>query len=388
MVTSTQTIAEAMAAADRALVSRDPAKALALLEAEVERQPVELDFWRKLASLRRIAGDTGNALSAIDAALSLAPLDFVSLLLRAELLERMGVGEAGEAYGRALAQQPRDGVPKAMAAAVARAEGAWAAHQLALERRLELGFASSGAKPEPAANKRIERFITNTSRRTRTYHSEPTHFSYPELREREFHDRSDFPWLERWEAATETIAEEFSVLVAAKSAELVPYVQYGSAAPLAQWRTLNHSDKWSTFHLIQRGEVNEANAQHCPKTMALLEEFPQPRIVGCGANAMFSLLAPQTVIPPHTGVANFRLVCHLALIVPANCEFRVGATTRSWKRGEAWVFDDTIEHEAANHSDELRVVMIIDCWHPDLDAAEREAITAIVSEAAIQATML
>jgi aspartyl/asparaginyl beta-hydroxylase (cupin superfamily) len=84
------------------------------------------------------------------------------------------------------------------------------------------------------------------------------------------------------------------------------------------------------------------------------------------ARAVFSLLAPHTRIPPHTGVANTRLVCHLPLIVPPDCGFRVGETTCEWRVGEAFVFDDTIEHEAWNESDELRVVLIIDLWPPAL----------------------
>jgi aspartate beta-hydroxylase len=94
---------------------------------------------------------------------------------------------------------------------------------------------------------------------------------------------------------------------------------------------------------------------------------------------MFSLLAPRTRIPPHTGVANTRLVCHLPLIVPADCGFRVGATIREWKPGEAFVFDDTIEHEAWNDSDELRVVFICDLWAPALGAKEREAVAAVIA---------
>jgi len=78
------------------------------------------------------------------------------------------------------------------------------------------------------------------------------------------------------------------------------------------------------------------------------------------------------------GVNNARLVCHLPLIVPEGCWFRVGAETRHWKRGEAFVFDDTIEHEALNPSAELRVVFIFDIWHPDLSATEREAVAALL----------
>src|SRR5205823_14382381 len=121
-----------------------------------------------------------------------------------------------------------------------------------------------------------------------------------------------------------------------------------------------------------------ANAQHCPLTMAALSKVPQPEVPGASPNAMFSLLAPRTRIPPHTGVANTRLVCHLPLIVPPKCGFRVGGTVREWKVGEAFVSDDTIEHEAWNESDELRVVLIFDLWAPMLSMCERKAVAAVI----------
>ena len=61
-----------------------------------------------------------------------------------------------------------------------------------------------------------------------------------------------------------------------------------------------------------------------------------------------------------------------------DCGFRVGATTRQWRVGEAFVFDDSIEHEAWNDSDELRVVLIIDVWPPALGQAERQAVAAVI----------
>ena len=94
---------------------------------------------------------------------------------------------------------------------------------------------------------------------------------------------------------------------------------------------------------------------------------------------MFSLLAPHTHIPAHVGVSNARLVCHLPLVIPDGCWFRVGAETRTWSPGEALVFDDTIEHEAMNDSDSLRVVFIFDVWHPDLTAVERDAVAALIA---------
>ena len=58
---------------------------------------------------------------------------------------------------------------------------------------------------------------------------------------------------------------------------------------------------------------------------------------------------------------------------------RSASTTALTTAGvEAIVFDDTIEHEAMNGSDALRVVLIFDVWHPDLSAAEREAVAALI----------
>ena len=44
--------------------------------------------------------------------------------------------------------------------------------------------------------------------------------------------------------------------------------------------------------------------------------------------------------------------------------------------GKAWVFDDTIEHEAWNLSDTPRAILIFDIWNPLLSAAECELIKA------------
>ena len=66
-------------------------------------------------------------------------------------------------------------------------------------------------------------------------------------------------------------------------------------------------------------------------------------------NILFSRLRPGAKIPPHNGMINTRLIGHLPLIIPEDCGFRVGNSTRTWNVGEAFLFDDTIEHEAWNN---------------------------------------
>jgi len=75
---------------------------------------------------------------------------------------------------------------------------------------------------------------------------------------------------------------------------------------------------------------------------------------------------------------NARLICHLPLIVPAGCGFRVGNEVREWRQGEMWAFDDTIEHEAWNNSDEWRVILLFEIWRPELTDEERELVAAML----------
>ena len=369
------------AEADRAAAAGSLAEARRLLDQVTRTAPERLEPWLKLAAMCRADNDLAAALAAVSGALRIDPLGFVPLLLKANLLEAAGRGdEAGEAYGHAIAQRP-DEMPPDLAGPFERAQRLHADYVERAEARLsEIGRGIENRLSAPE-KRRLARFSSNIVRRTRPYHSEPSHFHFPGLVEREFHDPEDFPWLAELETETGAIRDEFRRLMVSERAELVPYIQYSEDQPLRQWRGLNWNKAWTAIHLTQNGVTIEANARHCPRTMALLDRIEQPHITGRSPNAMFSLLAPRTRIPPHEGVANTRLVCHLPLIVPSDCWFRVGAETLRWEPGRAFVFDDTIEHEAANDSDQLRVVMIFDLWHPGLSPGEREAVSALMAGA-------
>jgi aspartyl/asparaginyl beta-hydroxylase (cupin superfamily) len=371
-------VAELIRDADQALAGRDFAAAAALLEQAATLSPTEMHLWMRLAGMRRATGEFVPALEAVHKALAINPREFTALLMRASLLQKLGDAGAGEAWGHALAQRPTTALPDQLKPVVAEAEQHYAAWQNERDAEMKAAMAAAAERADSDELRRMDRFRSNTLRRTTPSHSNPTDFYYPELTEREFHPRRLFPWIERVEAATDAITAELRQVMAAERAELVPYVQYDEHIPMDQWRKLNNNRDWTAIHLLLRGERIDANARHCPETMALLAELPQPVVPGASPNAMFSLLAPGAVIPPHVGISNSRLVCHLALIVPEGCWFRVGAETRYWKPGEAFVFDDTIEHEAENPSDELRVVFIFDVWHPDLSPVEREAVAALI----------
>lgn len=379
------TTASLGAEADQLAQRGDFAGAAALLQRLAVDRPDDLAVWLKIAGLHRAGGDTKAALESVHRALAIQPLDFTALLMRASLLHKRGDAGAGEAWGHALAQKPDTELPPQLLPVVAQAEQHYAAWIEQESARLKDRMAAAEARADADERQRIERFRSNALRRTRPYHSNPTHFSFPSLPEREFHPRCLFPWIEQIEAATDRILTEFQTVVDAERAELVPYVQFDDHVPMDQWRPLNRDPSWTAIHLIQHGRRIEANAAHCPVTMELLAGLPQPQIPGASPNAMFSLLAPYTAIPPHVGISNTRLVCHLPLIVPEGCWFRVGAETRHWRKGEAFVFDDTIEHEALNPTDQLRVVLIFDIWAPDLTPVERDAVAALIGSSGTKA---
>ena len=120
---------------------------------------------------------------------------------------------------------------------------------------------------------------------------------------------------------------------------------------------------------------------YCPETAALLDGLPLADHSGRAPTVFFSLLEPHTRIPPHTGVSNTRAIIHLPLMLPPGCGFRVGGETREWEIGRAWAFDDTIEHEAWNDSDQMRAILIFDVWNPHLTEEERALLRTFYASA-------
>lgn len=200
---------------------------------------------------------------------------------------------------------------------------------------------------------------------------------YPFLPADEFFDREQFPWFEKLEVATADIRAELEAILANPNPGLAPYVEQPPGVPDNKWSPLDRSLDWGALHLWRDGERIDETCARAPRTAALVETLPLCRIPGRAPAVFFSILKAGARIPPHTGVTNVRSIVHLPLIVPEGCTFRVGGETRPWVEGEAFVFDDTIEHEAVNPTDRDRAVLILDCWNPYLSETERAAICRI-----------
>ncbi|MGH7023528.1 MAG: aspartyl/asparaginyl beta-hydroxylase domain-containing protein, partial [Caulobacteraceae bacterium] len=217
--------------------------------------------------------------------------------------------------------------------------------------------------------------------RKQIYYQSPRSFYFPELPQRQFYERQEFPWLAELESKTARIRGEL-LTVLGDGRAFSPYVRGGQALPQRDYAGLLDNPDWSAFYLVHGGNAVADAVARCPETVEALKAAPLCEASGRAPSVLFSLLRPHVRIPPHTGETNARLICHLPLIVPGGGGLRVGNQTRAWSEGEALIFDDSIEHEAWNDSDKTRVVLLFDIWRPELTDEERTLVSALLGAVA------
>lgn len=343
--------------------------------------PTDIEVKLNIALAFRMAGKFSAALSALDEALALDPYQFMALLSKASILERMGNGiQAAQVYKNALQlAPPPDRMPQSLEAPVAHAHRVVAQQAKALADYLEGQLAQKRAAYGEAATARFDACLDIFVGRKKVYVPEPLLMHFPGLPIIQFFDRSLFPWLADLEAATSVIRDEMLALRATASDQFQPYIAFPAGAPVNQWKDLNHSHDWTSYWLWRDGQRQDLACAQCPQTARILETLPLAHQLGFAPTVVFSALQGNAHIPPHTGSTNARLLVHLPLDLPGPARFRVGNEEREWKMGQAWVFDDTIEHEAWNDANQVRTILIFDIWNPYLTDVERELVSLMMT---------
>jgi aspartyl/asparaginyl beta-hydroxylase (cupin superfamily) len=314
----------------------------------------------------------------LEGALALDQRHFMALVRMAELLERSGSPAlAAERWSGVLAMAPMiDERTPALDAMLEHARDFVARQRSQFAEAIDAGLADLREARQPEALRRFDACIDHLVGRRQIYANVCAGLHVPFLPADEFFDRRHFAWLDRLEQATETIRDELTSLLGGVDTGFAPYVAMEPGLPVNKWTPLDNRMDWSALHLWRDGVRNDAACARCPVTASLVEALPLARIPGRAPTVFFSLLQPGTHLPAHTGVSNMRTIIHLPLVVPEGCAFRVGGETREWRVGEAWAFDDTIEHEAWNRSQELRAILIFDVWNPHLTKTEQDLLCA------------
>lgn len=310
-------------------------------------------------------------------ALAMDGTDLRVLLVRGDLLTVRGAKREANLYYRAVVARGETAadLPRDLVEGVARAKAIQMRLVSAMSDHLREELRQSGYV-EGRSSPRFTHALDIATGRRQPYFQQPQAFFFPELPNTQFFPRDMFPWMDKVEAATDDITRELEAVLL-EDAGFEPYLHTVPHLPTRTDYPLVDSMDWSSCFLWKDG-AETPNAARCPRTMEALSDAPMPRIAARSPQIMFSQLKAGAHILPHTGFVNTRLVCHLPLIVPDGCKFRVGNEVRSWERGKAWIFDDTIEHEAINSSRQTRVVLIFDIWRPELTEEERGLVTTLL----------
>lgn len=135
-----------------------------------------------------------------------------------------------------------------------------------------------------------------------------------------------------------------------------------------------HAIRWKSF-VFKSGDFLEENCKLAPETAKLLKGIPGLY------TAFFSILDPHQYVTPHYGYYKGILRYHLGVSIPKDnvdqsAWLRINSSLEAnqvrqkslidkgeryyWKNGQGVIFDDFHLHDAANDSDEVRVVLWLD----------------------------
>ncbi|MGH6971156.1 MAG: aspartyl/asparaginyl beta-hydroxylase domain-containing protein, partial [Caulobacteraceae bacterium] len=117
---------------------------------------------------------------------------------------------------------------------------------------------------------------------------------------------------------------------------------------------------WKRFYLKWYHHPQPSAEALCPRSTAILAGIPEVK------GAMFTTLPPGARLGRHRDPFAGALRYHLGLRTPNDdrCWIEVDGERRSWRDGEAMVFDETYVHEALNETDVTRLILLCDVERP------------------------
>ena len=347
-------------------------EAKASFERLVAAGHVNAQIWLLLAHSCRGLGDRVGEEKALDALLSEDGNNVRALIMKGDCRQTAGDDRAASSfYGSAAKLAARmPSLPADLKAEVERVEEVSQANAARFRAQLETQL---GEAPH---SDRFRESLALMFGEKEIFLQKPSAYYFPGLPQIQFYAREEFPWVGAVEAAAGAMRSELEAVLR-EDGLFRPYLEASKDRPNYDFHGMLGNPDWSTLHLYENGGRIEANVARCPRTFAAVSRAPLCHITTRAPSVLFSLLKGGARIAPHHGMINTRLICHLPLIVPPGCGFRVGNEIRQWEEGKLLIFDDTIEHEAWNDSDEDRVVLIFDVWRPELSESERRSVAAM-----------
>lgn len=203
------------------------------------------------------------------------------------------------------------------------------------------------------------KMLLSSPRRYQNGYQRPYSFYVPSLSANPFAQKDEIA--ELLEANIEQIRDEFFKIA-----------NRGIVTPS---KSLVEQGNWTTFPLMRAAKTLEDNIKLCPVTWSVVQKCSL--LWGVRGGVYFSILTPGTHIKSHCGPSNLKLRYHLTIQEEPKAKIRSGTIWKSWSQGQCLILDDSFEHEVIHDGENQRVVLIVDCWHPDLNDKDKEFLVNI-----------
>ena len=175
------------------------------------------------------------------------------------------------------------------------------------------------------------------------------------LTSKPWHNKADHPFVAKLEKGVNKIKHE-----------LLYNLEHRKHHFTGETENLHVGGEWTELRIKSSGLGWTKYTEYFPDTMKVIADCGQEFV-----SIKFSSIKPGTHIRTHTGPSNERLRLHLTLIHSGGARIRVGTEWRTWQEGKAILFDDSWEHEVIHTGEDVRVVLIMDIWHPELPPESR-----------------
>lgn len=168
-----------------------------------------------------------------------------------------------------------------------------------------------------------------------------------------YFETNQFEWAKNIEDNFALIEKEMNYFLESNASSFEPYFAT---------EMMNQPNKWQTIGFAFWGLRDKKNCEKCPETLKLFSKIPG------FVSLSISKMEPHSEIKPHFGDTDAIYRCHLPLRVPGKLPdigFHVGYEQRNWEKGKLMIFNDAAYHKAWNHTDQPRIILMIDIIRPE-----------------------
>ena len=229
--------------------------------------------------------------AALDQLLAADPRNIPALMRRADLYAAAGdARSASSFYLMAIRSAPATGLPRELAAELARAKQACDRYAIEYRDFLLQNLAAKGFDPK-RSSPRFADSVDIILGQKRIFLQQPKYYYFPGLPQVQFYERSLCPWFDDLEAATADIRGELEAVLHEPDA-FAPYVQGHANRPRNEQQGMMNNPAWSAYYLWKNGEPVPGNVERFPKTMQALRNAPLAHVPNRSPSVLFSLLRP------------------------------------------------------------------------------------------------